>query len=100
MEDPALAPQDRRAFLGRLGKTLAVGLGFGLLTSGNASARTDVCAIFCSPACGYSCSSGGCPGVPACSGNCFYCTTMCGYNYYDCLPNSCGGGFCYSTNMC
>jgi hypothetical protein len=100
MESLEERPRDRRSFLGQLGKTLGLGLGLGLLTSTNAGARTNTCAIWCSPACGSSCSNGSCPGVPACSGNCFYCTTMCGYNYYDCLPNSCSSGFCYATNYC
>ena len=101
MDEEELVPQDRKAFLAKLGKTLAVGLGFGLVVGTNASARTDTCAIFCSPVCGtYSCANGTCPGVPACANNCFHCTTLCGYDYYDCLPNSCGGGFCYSQNAC
>jgi hypothetical protein len=91
--------QDRRSFLGQLGKTVAVGLGLGLLTGSSASGRTDACAIYCYQACGYSCSAGACPGQPACSGNCFHCVSGCGYDYYECQAHACSS-YCFSPNAC
>jgi hypothetical protein len=86
-----LVQQDRKAFLGRLGKTLAVGLGFGLLTTGTASARTDTCAIFCTPTSCTPCGSGSYP---------YHCTTLCGYSFDDCLSHSTCSSFCFSQNAC
>lgn len=83
--------QDRRAFLGRLGKTLAVGLGFGLITSGSASARTDVCGIWCTDTGGQgSCQSGQ---------HSYHCVSSpCGYDYWTCeVPH---GNYCACNGCC
>ena len=96
-ERAAHSVHDRRSFLGKLGKTLAVGLGFGLVTSAGAAARTDACAIYCSPV-GSSCSTACCDNPP-CSTNLFHCTTLCGYDYYQCMSHACSG-FCFSPNAC
>jgi hypothetical protein len=82
---------DRRTFLSKLGKTFAVGLGFGLVAATSASARTDACAIFCSPTSCTTCGSGKYP---------YHCTTLCGYDFYDCLSHSTCSGFCFSQNAC
>jgi hypothetical protein len=89
MMEGELVPQDRRAFLRRLGKTLAVGLGFGLITSGSASARTDVCGIWCSDM-----GQGGCPSGQT-SHHCI--SSPCGYDYWEC---SAPGSYCACNGCC
>ena len=88
------APKDRRSFLAQMGKTLVVGLGLGAIMSSTASASSDSCAIYCSPVSG-SCDTACSP----CSTKLFHCTTLCGYDYYQCLNHACSG-FCYSPNAC
>jgi hypothetical protein len=95
IEDAAL--QNRRSFLGKLGKTLAIGLGFGLIGGRGAWASTDACAIFCSPKSGCPrCNTSNCT-----STNChsFHCTTQCGYSFDACLNHGCSG-YCFSQNIC
>ena len=91
MMEHQLVPQNRRAFLARLGKTLAVGLGFGLMSTSGASAKTNFCAIFCSPTSCTPCGSGMYP---------YHCDTMCGYSFDDCLSHSSCSAFCFSQNAC
>ena len=95
---PVEAPKDRRSFLGQMGKTLAVGLGLGAFMSSSASASTTACAIFCSPVSG-SCASACCSTTPPCPTKLFHCTTLCGYDYYQCMDHACSG-FCFSQNAC
>jgi hypothetical protein len=89
--DEERTSHDRRAFLGRLGKTLAVGLGFGLLSSTSASGSSTACAIFCSPTSCTHCATGKYP---------YHCTTLCGYSFNDCLSHSSCSSFCFSQNAC
>jgi hypothetical protein len=80
-------PQNRRKFLGNLGKTLAVGLGVALVTSEPAFAQCD--GIICRPV-GNNCSGepfGYCNGT-LCGGQCFHCTG-CGNDFYYCTSHSC-----------
>ena len=97
MESVEESLKDRRSFLGQLGKTLGVGLGLGLVASKAAHATSSACAIFCSPVSG-SCSSA-CCGTPPCPTKLFHCTTLCGYDFYQCLDHACSG-FCLSQNAC
>ena len=99
MEGVGELTHNRRSFLRNLGKTLAVGVGFGLLTNANASGTTNVCGITCSV---VSCGCGGavCGDVGPCFGNCFYCVSgPCGYSYYECSAHPCTG-FCACDNCC
>jgi hypothetical protein len=90
MDAQELAPQDRRTFLGKVGKTLAVGLGLGLMTSAGASATTDVCGIWCTDQGPGSC----CPGCHN-----FHCVSgPCGYEYDDC--NSHTSSYCACNGCC
>ncbi len=86
---------DRRSFLGKLGKTLAIGLGFGLLTSASASGTTNSCAIWCEAHCGG-------PECGTCGSGeyCYFCRTQCGYDFWSCLSHSPCGSFCFSPNAC
>jgi hypothetical protein len=96
--DQADARNDRRSFLAQMGKTLAVGLGISAVTGAAASASTTTCAIFCSPVAG-SCESACCQDPPPCPLKLFHCTTLCGYDYYQCMDHGCSG-FCFSQNAC
>ena len=84
---------NRKMFLASLGKTLAVGLGLGLLTSEKASATTAGCETRCFPVSG-SCDSACCTGSPPCPTNLFHCITDCGYDFYQCYAQSCANAFC------
>jgi hypothetical protein len=87
--------QDRRSFLGKLGRTFAIGLGVSLVGARSAWATGDACAIFCSP-------KAGCPSCTTdCTGSChfFHCTTLCGYSFDACLNHGCSG-YCFSQNAC
>ena len=97
METVEDAPRNRRSFLGQLGTMVAAGLGLRLLTSRSAEATTSACAIFCSQRCGTT----PCGDAGTCGGgqNCFYCTTLCGYNFWACLSHGCSS-YCYSPNAC
>jgi hypothetical protein len=90
----ALEPtHDRRSFLGKLGKTLGVGLGLSLATSESALGRSGSCETQCHPVAG-SCETACCTGNPPCPTNLFHCITACGYDYYQCMARSCGASFC------
>jgi hypothetical protein len=96
MEEADALTHDRRSFLGKLGKTLAVGLGFGLLTGERAGGTSNVCGIYCFV---VSCGSGTCNNQP-CSGNCFHCvSTPCGYDYWDCSTHACSS-YCACPGCC
>jgi hypothetical protein len=76
------AREDRRSFLGKLGKTLAVGLGLSVVLPRPALALNNV---------RCDCRNGTCPS--GCGPNCFWCT----------YPAACGGGgdwICASTHPC
>jgi hypothetical protein len=89
--DDRVVPQNRRAFLGRLGKTIAVGLGFGLMTGHNALAKADVCGIWCTD----TGSQGSCPSGQ----NSYHCiSSPCGYDYWTCeAPH---GNYCACNGCC
>ena len=88
--DDQVASQDRRAFIGRLGKTLAAGLGFGLLASGNAFGKADVCGIWCTDMGQGSCPSGQ---------HSYHCVSSpCGYDYWDCEART--GNYCACNGCC
>ena len=91
MEDKVV-PQDRRAFLRRLGKTLAVGVGLGLVTGGhNALATTNICGIWCTD----TGSQGSCPSGQ----HSYHCiSSPCGYDYWTCeTPH---GNYCACNGCC
>lgn len=108
MTNPDPTPEARRRFLGRLGATLAAGLGFAAFGASAAGAAprpsvagapsaeqvakdTQACAIYC-----YTYS---CPGGCATGRNLFRCVDRCSGTWYHCLQHSCSS-FCYSTNVC
>ena len=76
---------DRGSFLKKLGTTLAVGLGVGLVASEPALAACD--GIICYPYPG----GGSCGGDPYCGGN-----TLCGGQCFHCT--GCGEDFMYCTS--
>jgi hypothetical protein len=90
MNNPA--SQDRRSFLGFFGKTLALGLGIGAFTSGNSSASSSACEIYCIK---QSCSDF-CNGV-LCSGTCCFHCTGCDQDFYTCSSHT--SNYCFS-NVC
>jgi hypothetical protein len=94
MDGQELVPQDRRRFLSTLGKTLAVGVGFGLAAAPRAFGRADVCGIWCS----YVSTNCDCNGTH-CDNNCFHCvSTQCGYDYWECSTQS--GSYCACQGCC
>jgi len=87
-EDQAL--HNRRSFLGKLGTTLAVGLGFGLMTSAKARGITDICGIWCTDMGTGGCSSGQ---------HSYHCVSSpCGYDYWDCESRT--GNYCACNGCC
>ena len=72
-QDAYFVPHDRGSFLKKLGATLAVGLGVGLVASEPALAACS--GIICYPFPG----NGSCGGNPYCGGN-----TLCGANCFVC----------------
>lgn len=107
MTDPS-PTADRRRFLGRLGATLAAGLG--LTAFGDTPARaegrpkalpapSDAQVAQDTSACAIYCYTQSCPGG-CCSGkNLFRCVDRCAGTWYSCLTHSCSS-YCFSTNIC
>lgn len=104
--EPVATP--RRRFLGRLGATLAAGLGFAAFGGSEAGAAgrpsvfpapsaeqvakdTQACLIYCYT---YNCSGACCPGY-----NMFRCVDRCVGTWYKCYQRSCTS-FCLSQNAC
>jgi hypothetical protein len=96
MEPSAQATKhDRRSFLGKLGKTFAVGLGVALVASEPALAACD--GIICYPV-GNGCGGdpyGYCNGT-VCGGQCFHCTGC--EDFYYCTTHTCTT-WCF-TSVC
>jgi hypothetical protein len=86
MDDPEFALQNRRAFLSKLGKTLAVGLGFGLMANATASGTSNNCETQCFPI-------GDCSGCTS-PDKYFHCHTVCGDDYNFCFSNRTCTTFC------
>jgi hypothetical protein len=82
--------QDRSSFLKKLGATLAVGLGVGLVASEPALAQCD--GIICRP---YPGGTQGCSGDPYCGGN-----TLCGVRCFKCSGCNEPDFFYCTTHTC
>jgi hypothetical protein len=102
MTTPLTAPTDRRRFLGRMGMTLAAGLGLAAVGSIGGSAEAapkaegggdsvKACAIYCSRT-AEPCNSCG-TGIHR-----YRCSGPCG-TYYACYQHACSS-YCLSQSAC